>query len=190
MQTLGISESTRQPEGRIKTLLWPSIHSDVDIETITRQGLWICFALALVTLVQGLLLGQGVEGLLGMIYLTTCAIGIRNLSKAAAVATLAFYLSEKTAGLLRGQNPVGIVSIIITALLIANVRAIWLAQNLAARRTEPPMLPLQATLGDYFASTLPLKVWPWMKWVFWALTTLFVFGLTMSLIEYKFGPIT
>ena len=38
MQNLGLSDSTPKTESRLKSLFWPSISSDVDVDYLTTQG--------------------------------------------------------------------------------------------------------------------------------------------------------
>ncbi len=51
MQTLGLGTSDSRSEGRLKSLFWPSVRSDVDVDYLTTQGFWICFVVAAMTLV-------------------------------------------------------------------------------------------------------------------------------------------
>src|SRR5438045_1619006 len=64
MQILGLSDSTPRTESRIKSLFWPSIRSEVDIDYITKQGFWLCVVVAAMTAAFTLLSGNGVEGML------------------------------------------------------------------------------------------------------------------------------
>ena len=38
MQNLGLSDSTPQMQGRLKSLAWLSIGNEYDVEYLTRQG--------------------------------------------------------------------------------------------------------------------------------------------------------
>jgi hypothetical protein len=50
MQTLGLDTSDSRSEGRLKSLFWPRVSSDMDVDYLTTQGFWICFFVAAVTL--------------------------------------------------------------------------------------------------------------------------------------------
>ena len=84
---------------------------------------------------------------------------------------LLLFVLEKLAAMRLGQNVIGIVPGIITALLIANVRATWLAAQLVWVRTEPPPVPLAATFLERFANVFPILAWPYLQWIFWLLGT-------------------
>ena len=160
-----------------KRLLWPAIVNDADVDTVTRQGFWLCVALSVLTLLSGLVGGDKFAVLSSAAFMFAAAIGVRNHSIPAAVAVLAVYLGERLLLLRLGQNPIGMTPGIVTALLIANVRATWLAAQIAAKRTEPPPVPLASTIPEKFADVFPIRIWPYAQWMFWPLTALMAFGL-------------
>jgi hypothetical protein len=57
MQMLGLADSTPKPDNRLKSLLWPTIRTRVDLDTVTTQGFWICAMVGSVTLALYLLSG-------------------------------------------------------------------------------------------------------------------------------------
>jgi hypothetical protein len=65
MQILGLSDSTPRSESRFKTLFWPSIRHEYDVDHVTRQGFWICLVVAIATLVFGFFQESGEVALLG-----------------------------------------------------------------------------------------------------------------------------
>src|SRR6266403_976750 len=62
MQNLGLSESTPKTESRLKTLFWPTIRNEFDLDYITRQGFWICVVVGLLSFAMGLFAGQADSG--------------------------------------------------------------------------------------------------------------------------------
>ena len=54
MQTLGLSDSTPRTESRLKSLFWPTIKNQWDLDYVTNQGFWICVLVGSITFVVGL----------------------------------------------------------------------------------------------------------------------------------------
>ena len=100
MQTLGLSDSTPRTEGRLKSLFWPTIATDNDVDYVTRQGFWICIVVATFTLVLSLLVVASGSlwteftaiALLQVVFFFLCGVGIRVISRVAAVAAFSAYL--------------------------------------------------------------------------------------------------
>src|ERR1700732_4864042 len=94
MQILGLSDSPPRTESRLKTLFWPTIRNDVDLDTVTTQGFWICFIVAAFTLGVGLFAGFTFIGVVccfeGAFYFLA-GIGVRMRSRFAAATALAAY---------------------------------------------------------------------------------------------------
>jgi hypothetical protein len=44
MQTLNLSGTRKNTEGRLKSLLWPTIDNAWDVDYLGQQGFWICLA--------------------------------------------------------------------------------------------------------------------------------------------------
>ena len=181
MQTLGVSPNAPPSEGRLKALLWPDIRTDGDIDSVTRQGFWICIALSVMTLLTGLFGADPFGVATGALFMFVAAIGVRNHSIPAAIAVLVVYLGEKLLLLRLGQNVIGILPSLITCLLIANVRATWLASRLVWPRTVPPPVPLATTFGERFSDVFPIWAWPFAQWLFWLLAALMAFGMAALL---------
>ena len=157
MQILGLSESTPKPENRAKTLFWPTIRNEMDVDVVTRQGFWICTILAIVFLAAGLFQGNlfvlAVE-CFEALFFALSGIGIRCRSITAAVSVfLVYFLSTFLVG-------VGVLRLLGNALLLANVRGTWLSARWRDRQTEPPPVPLDETFLERFTDRLPLVLWP------------------------------
>ena len=181
MQILGLSESTPKPENRLKTLFWPRIRYEEDVEYIGTQGFWVCVVIAVMTAV--LSFGRlGAAGLVDAFYFYLAGVGIRRRSRFAAISVLLVYLTNVYAAF-RIHHSGGILSILFLALLFSNVRATWLAAYWARHAPEPPPLPLNETLMDKFSERLPRLIWPIGQWLYYLLTALEFLGLASILIR-------
>ncbi len=174
MQTLNISDSTPRSDSRLKTLFWPTIESEVDVDTVTRQGFWLCMVVALATSVFSAIGGQVVGGLLEGAFFFLAGVGVRKRSMAAAVGALVVYTFTTLILIKLGQF--GVVRVFMTALLLANVRGIWLSSRLRLAAMGPPPLPMETTLMDRLSDGMPTAVWPWGRWVFYLLLPLMLVG--------------
>jgi hypothetical protein len=182
MQTLGLSGSTPKTQGRIKSLFWPTIGNDYDVDYLTRQGFWLCTIVAAMTLVFSFVAGNGVAALLDVAFFFTCGIGIRVSSRTAAVCAFVAYLFTGIVMVKMGVQGFSILRIICLGLLLSNVRATFLAAQWVASRTEPPPAPLTGTFWERFSDVMPRKVWPIGQYFFYVLAALELFGLISALV--------
>jgi len=88
-----------------KRLLWPEIVNDADVDTVTRQGFWLCVALSVLSLMSGPVGGDKFAVLSSAAFMFAAAIGVRNHSIPAAVAVLAVYLGERLLLLRLASSP-------------------------------------------------------------------------------------
>src|SRR2546427_1257975 len=126
MQTLGLSDSTPGTESRLKSLFWPTILNEGDVDYLTQQGFWICFLVALITLFANCISGSILTGVFESIFFFLSGIGIRERSRFAAISAFSAYLlSALVLQRYTGQG-FGIVRLIFLALLLANIRGMLL----------------------------------------------------------------
>ena len=176
MQNLGLSDSTPHTQGRLKSLAWPSIESDYDVEYLTRQGFSICFSIAAFSLLQVITLGP--LALFQVVFYYLSGVGIRVKSRFAAVSVFVIYLFELLVSFLATSvGPMLVVRLIVVGLLGANVRATYLAYKWAETRTEPPPVPAGGSFFDNFGDVWPHKIWPIGRYVYYALTGLMGLGI-------------
>jgi len=165
MQILGLADSTPKPENRAKSLFWPSVNNEVDVDHVSCQGFWLCTIIAGMTLLLGVFQGPLILFFsvfeAGFFFLS--GVGIRMRSIFAAVAAFLAYL---VGSIFMGS---GVLRIIGIALLLANVRATWLSARWRATNTEPPPIPLSETWLDQFSDRMPLVLWPGGRFVFYGL---------------------
>lgn len=171
MQTLGLSDSTPRTENRLKSLFWPTIRNDNDVDYLTQQGFWLCFVMGVFTIVLGTIQGQVSDAALQGIFLVLAGIGMRERSRAAAISAFAAYLLETLVLQKYVGQGFGMIRIFALALLLANVRGIFLCARWAGNPDEVPLPRLTETLVDKLVNVLPRAVWPWMRYVF------FIFAL-------------
>jgi hypothetical protein len=180
MQTLGLSDSAPRTEGRLKSLLWPTIRNDVDLETVTSQGFWICFLVAALTLAVSVVVGQALLGAFEAAFFFLGGIGVRQRSRVAAVCVFGVYL---LGSLIAG---IGVVRIVFLALLLANVRGVWVSYRWERSAAEPPPVRLGQTLADKLSDLLPRFLWPKIRVLFYVLAALEIAALLWLLLA-RFG---
>lgn len=186
MQSLGLSDSTPQSQGVLKSLFWPTIRNDYDVDYLTRQGFWLCMIVAGLTLLSALVAGNVKLIALDVAFYAICGIGIRVCSRTAAVcAFLAYFLTGVVLVKLTGAGGFGIIRVICLGLLLSNMRATFLAAGWVVSRTEPPPLPMSQTTLERFADVMPRKVWPIGQYFFYVLAALEFLGLLSVLFFSK-----
>ncbi|MDP8979640.1 MAG: hypothetical protein M3O35_03500 [Acidobacteriota bacterium] len=176
MEQLGLSHATAPGDGRFKSIFWPSIRHETDIDTIGRQGFWICCLVAVGRLVFSLIGGWVLAGLFEAVFFFLGGLGVRQRSR---VAALALFLAYGLGAVLQGFSPLRIAFL---ALLLANIRGTWLSAMWRPSATEPPPVPLTGTAWDKFSNTLPAYVWPAGRWVFYALAIVEILVLVAALV--------
>ena len=178
MEQLGLSNSTVRSEGRLKSIFWPSIRHETDVDNIGRQSFSICCIVALADLVLGVLGGWIIAGLFESVFFFLGGIGVRQRSRVAAVALFISYAH----GTLLAFS---VLRIAFLALLLANIRGTWLSATWRPLATEPPPVPLTKTIWDKFSGTLPIYVWPAGRWVFYVLAVVEILILLAALVIPK-----
>jgi len=168
MQTLGLSESTPRTEKRLKSLFWPSIKTGADVDYLAVQGFWVCtivgvFSFAVLTFMAH----QPITGLLTFLLFHFGGIGVREHNPFAAVVVLICYALDILV------SGIGVVRIIVTALLLSNLRATWIADNWKPESEEAALPPrLGETFSDKVSDKWPAFIWPKVKVIYY----IFAFG--------------
>lgn len=162
MQTLGLSDSTTRSESRLKSLFWPSIESGADVDYLAVQGFWVCTIVGVWSLVSLALAGQPVTGVLVLLVFHLGGVGVREHNPFAAAIILVYYLIDSLG------SGIGIVRIIITALLVSNLRATWIADHWKPDSEEAALPPrMGETFADKLSDRWPAFIWPKVKIVFY-----------------------
>ena len=155
MQTLGLSDSTPRTEGRLKSLFWPSIQSGADVDYLGAQGYWVCAGVAVISFAVFVALRQPLTGVFVLLFYYLGGVGVRERSRFAAVAVFVMYAADLL------LSPFSIVRVLLSALLLSNLRATWIAALWRPESEEAALPPrLAATWGDKFADRFPMWLWP------------------------------
>ena len=141
METLGLSPSTPRPTSRIKELFWPAIEDDVAAATAARNAMYACLFIAAISAGASLLAGQ-YSGLIDALFFAIAGIGVRQLSRTAAIVAFALYaLSWLGAGGFSVLRP------LLLAILLGGIRAAAWAHNRSADDREQIANPAMDTTG-------------------------------------------
>lgn len=165
MQTLGLSDSMPRSEGRIKSLLWPSIQSSSDVDYLGAQGYWVCTIVGVLSLIFLVVSNQPITGAFVFLFYFLGAVGVREQSQYAAGCVSVAYLADMLV------SGVGIVRIILCALLFSNFRATWIAARWKPDTEEAIPIPRWSeTWTDKFADKLPAYLWRKVRIVYYVLS--------------------
>jgi hypothetical protein len=167
MQTLGLSDSTPRTEGRLKALLWPTIRNDGDFDYVTEQGFWVCFIVAVSTFAFSIFTRSFFLGGFEASFYFLAGVGVRQRNKLAAISAFVAYFLGGLVIQRYTSNGFGIGRIIFLALLLSNIRGIWLSARWK-KAVDPLQEPirLKETMFDKLSDQLPSLIWPKAKWVF------------------------
>jgi len=175
MQTLGVANQTPQSDSRIKNIFWPMIRSGTDVDTLGSQGYWICVIVAVIAIAETFLANYGIVGILLALYFYLGAVGVRQHSLYAAASVFAMSLLNFAA------SP-GILGFFICVVLLATVRATWIASFWEKREGITEMPPrFNETWSDKFADKFPAWFWPKIRIVYYIYSALFLAFLTLGL---------
>lgn len=195
MQTLGLSSESKRSDGRLKSILWPTVENAWDVNYIGQQGFWICLIIGVFQMVGAAMVGSPLFLVLGAVSFLIFLIGgmgVREASWPAAAIVFALFVAGLVDSLTRGMPP-GILSIIAAAVLLSNVRAAFLASEWRpAAEGEDRPTRFNETLTDKLVDQLPTKVWPILKVPFFILAALFlllIFGGFAMQIVHRSGTI-
>jgi hypothetical protein len=157
METLGLSGSAERSEGRLKSLFWPSIQNGSDVDYLGAQGYWVCTIVAIVSFVFLAMSGQPITGVAILIFYYLGGVGVRERNRYAALAVFIMYLLDTL------LMP-GVIRIILSALLLSNLRGTWIAASWRPESEEAALPPrLNETFTDKLADQLPPWLWPKVK---------------------------
>jgi hypothetical protein len=165
MQTLNLSGESKKSDGWLKSLFWPTVENAWDVDYLGQQGFWICFVIGLLNFAvialaafatplvaaRVILLGVGV---IAFFVFWVGGMGVREHSFAASVLIFATYVVGQLAS---GTVP-GILSVIVAAVLLSNVRATFLASRWkSVAEDEDRPMRFNETLRDKMVDQIPPK---------------------------------
>jgi hypothetical protein len=178
MSTLGLSGPPQQEEGLIKRLLWPSVRNAHDVNLLGQQGFWICEAIAVLSAIFLLFTQHPILAALAFVFYALGGFGLRQGSITAAALVFAAWILDQIAAIVTHRGGLGIVQLVITAILLANLRgavaaAGWKKQTQAGEDEIEPMR-FSETLVDKFRDQWPRRTWPVLRYVFYILSVGFI----------------
>jgi hypothetical protein len=164
MQTLGLSSESTRSDGRLKSIFWPSVENAWDVDYLGQQGMWICTAVAAMSLLASLISGNVVlvaVGLLMALFYWMGGMGVRQANWPAAVAVFLVYAINLSILGLRIFSPTGLLQLVFGLVLLSNVRAAVLASEWKPVEgdTDRPAR-FSETLADKYVDKMPAKLWP------------------------------
>jgi hypothetical protein len=196
MQTLGLADSSTRTESRLKSLFWPSIQSGADVDYLGAQGYWVCTVVALFSLAFLLLRGQLLAPIAIFLFFYLGGAGVRERSRFAAAMVFLLYgagTAESIVFMAVG-SPWGMIvlRVAITALLLSNLRATWIASEWKADSEEAVMPSrLAETWSDKVADRWPMWLWPKVRWGYYVLAPcmllMFIVGFVMTIVRGVVG---
>jgi hypothetical protein len=165
MQTLGLADAGERSDGRLKSLFWPSVQSGADVDYLGAQGYWICALIAVVSFVFLLMQGSPLMAITLLLFFYFGGVGVRQRDPLAAGMVFLFYAVDTvtTVFFMVFASPWGmsVFRILVTALLLSNVRATWIASKWKTDSEEAALPPrLNETWSDKFVDQLPTVLWP------------------------------
>lgn len=190
MQTLGISDSNSRNDSRLKSLFWPSIESGVDVDYLAIQGYWVCTVVAALSFVILFATRQPVLAVVTFLFFHLGGVGVREHSRFAATVVFVYYLIDILASFrLLLASPGGIVlRVVITALLLSNLRASWISERWQAGSEEAAMpLRLDDTWGDKFSNKWPSWLWPKIRVVYYIFSVGLLLLIGVGLVAIALG---
>jgi len=190
VQTLGISDSTPRTESRLKSLFWPSIESGADVDYLAVQGYWVCTFVATLSFVVLLATIQPILAVVVFLLFHLGGVGVREHSRFAATVVFVYYVIDILAAFKSlVASPGGIVlRVIITALLLSNLRATWIAAHWQSGSDEAALpLRLNDTWRDKLANKWPAWLWPKIRVVYYVFSIglLLVIGFGLAVIALR-----
>lgn len=171
MSTLGLSGPPQQDEGLFKRLFWPSVRNSHDVDLLGQQGFWIAQIVALLSAISLIVDSHPILAVLAFFFYVLGGFGLREGSIAAAGLVFAAWLLDQTAAIATHRGGFGLIPLIVTAILLANLRgavlvARWSKQPQSDTEEVAPMR-FNETLVDKFRDQLPRKLWPSLRYVFY-----------------------
>jgi hypothetical protein len=185
MQTLNLSGSEKKSDGRLKSLFWPSVENAWDVDYLGQQGFWICLIIGVLSLgliaitasfvpnSAGRIVTLALGTVIFFVYLVG-GMGVRESSWPAAAMIFTIYVIN----LLGSGRAPGVLSFIIGAVLLSNVRATFIASRWkpVAEGEDRPMR-FNETFRDKLVDQLPPKAWPILRIPFFIAASLILLFL-------------
>jgi signal peptidase I len=159
METLGLSPSTPKPTSRIRELFWPAIEDEVAAVTAARNAMYVCLFIAALEVLASFITSQSGWVLVDALLFAMAGIGVRRLSRAAAIVAFTIYALEWL-----GTGDWSILRPILLAILLGGIRAAAFAHRKTTEDREaianPPMDTTGMSRVSVLLEELPRRAWP------------------------------
>ncbi len=172
MGYLGLDETEVKDDNLFQRMFWPSDHAG-ETDTLGQQGFWICTIIAVGSLVLLSLQGHWMLGLFTFLFYVLGGIGVREHSQPAAILVATAYILELVVQLIGPGIPPGGIGIVISLLLLANIRGTWIAAKWAGKGEIMPER-MNSTITDKLVDQMPARVWPAAKIPFFVMAGLYL----------------
>jgi hypothetical protein len=180
MGYLGLDQTEVKEDNIFQRMFWPSDHAG-ETDALGKQGFWVCFGIAIISLVTLLVQGHWLIAPLPLLFYGLGGIGVREHSQPAAVLVAIVYLLEQLLGIVFLGRPPGLIAIAATVLLLANIRGTWIAARWAASGDPDAMPERQSTtFTDKLADQMPAAVWPRARIAFFGIAGVYVLLTLLS----------
>ena len=158
-----------RPEQRWpQRIFWNALEDLADAQDAARHGYFACLFICISTLLIMMLDRSLLGGLLDIVFYGMAGLGIRQLSRLAAVAAFLFFLVERAVALMAGHlGFFGVAGLLIAAILLNAVRAVYAARELRPDGDlhRPPLTPEWPNWVTWL-ETLPPVLWPKLRIAF------------------------
>jgi hypothetical protein len=172
---LSLKQEKERDDGRLKSIFWPTVENQWDVDHLGRQGFWLCLIIAAIQLIGALISGNPatlIFGVAAAIVFLVGGMGVREGNWPAAALVFALYAVNLVYGIAVAHFP-GVLTIIATGILLANVRAAFIASTwkpLPEGEDKPTRF--NETFGDKLADQMPAKLWPALQIPFFGVAAL------------------
>ncbi len=138
----------------------------------------MCTVVAIVSFVFLAATGQPITAVLILLFYYLGGVGVRERSRYAAAVILLMYLLDTLLA-------PGVIRVLISALLLSNLRATWIAGGWRPDSEEAVLPPrLGESLGDKLADRFPTWLWPKVRILYYVFSGSFlilvVFGMVVT----------
>jgi hypothetical protein len=190
MQALNLSGTSKESDGFLKRLFWPTVENAWDVDALGVQGFWLCFFIgslnfivcAGIALVAPVVLMRVLMIATGLIIFSAYFIGgmgVRQANWGAAVTIFTLYVASQIS---TRQIP-GFLSFIFAGILLSNVRATFLASRWQpASEDEDRPTRFNETFRDKLVDQWPQRAWPVLKYPFYVLDAILLLLLMASMV--------
>lgn len=138
----------------------------------------MCTIVAVLSFVMSAISGHAVTGFFVLLFYYLGGVGVRERSRYAAAVVLVLYLTDSLMSI--AGNP--ILKILLSALLLANLRATWIAARWKPQADEAAAVPrFSETWSDKFVDQLPMWLWPRLRILYYIFSGGFLVFLAIGI---------